>query len=389
MNDSPETGPCILLAPDKFKGSLTAAEVREACEKGLSGIFPAATFLHAPVADGGEGTTEAIIDARGGKLEQVDVLDPLGRPITACFAMVEVQGKRVAVMEMSVASGFERVLDVVPPEPGRASTFGTGQMIRAAAMHGAEQILIGIGGSATNDGGAGMAEALGYRFYDKENFILPALPDRLEELVRISPPATVGTLPELLVACDVDNPLLGARGATRVYGPQKGIREEELTRFEARLVAMADAAETMVEKPLRDLPGAGAAGGLGFGLMAFCDAQLHPGFELVAEITQLREQITAADLIITGEGSLDAQTLHGKGPAGVAAMAHAQGKPVLAICGVTDPEVPGLNKVFSLILPLRPLASSTEEAIAHAAELISHAIRESQDLIRPLVRASS
>lgn len=383
------TFPRILLAPDKFKGSLTAKEVRQACAKGLRRIFPDATFIQAPVADGGEGSTEAILEALGGELETVDALDPLGRPVQATFAIVKIAGKSVAVIEMSAASGFERVLDVIPPDPRRASTFGTGQMIRAAAMRGVERILIGIGGSATNDGGSGMAEALGYCFRDQKNQILPAVPDRLEELGRITRPQKEPILPEVLVACDVDNPLLGKHGATRVYGPQKGILEDTFPLFEARLTALADAAETMVGKPLRDLPGAGAAGGLGFGLVAFCNAELRPGFKLVAEITGLQRRIAEADLVVTGEGSLDAQTLNGKGPAGVASMARDAGKPVLALCGITDPGLPRLTETFDCVLPIRPLARNTEEAISNAAGLIERVIEESEDLIRSLLRSTN
>jgi glycerate kinase len=383
------SGPRILLAPDKFKGSLCAAEVRGAFENGLRQIFPGACFTHAPIADGGEGTSAAILQALGGEAVTIDALDPLGRPVRAAFAEVAINGNQVAVIEMSAASGFERVLDVVPPQPQFASTFGTGQMIRAAAARGVRQILLGIGGSATNDGGAGMAQALGYRFDDSDGKPLTAIPDRLEQLQRITRPEENLNLPEILVACDVDNPLLGDHGATRIYGPQKGIRETDFPLFEARLEALAEAAEKLAGRRLRNLPGAGAAGGLGFGLMAFCDAELRPGFKLVSAITGLEEAVERADLIITGEGSLDAQTLNGKGPAGVAAMARAAGVPIVAVCGIADTENPELGETFDHILTIRPLANCTEQAVSEAAQLIERVILQSRDLILRLAGSTS
>jgi len=375
--------PRILLAPDKFKGSLTAAEVRTACENGLRLVFPNAQFTDAAVADGGEGTTEAIRSALGGSTETVAVQDPLGRPIEAEFSLVQIGGKTVAVMEMSAASGFEKVLDV-PPHPERASTFGTGQMIQAATQLGAEQILIGIGGSATNDGGVGMAQALQFRFFQDDGIPLSDLPTDLERLTRIESTSPFD-LPPILVACDVDSPLLGERGATRIYGPQKGIQEDQFPLFESRLEALAVAASEFTGTDHRDHPGAGAAGGLGFGLMTFCGATLHPGFDLVADITGLHEQIAKADLVLTGEGSLDSQTLNGKGPAGVAALARAAGNPVIALCGITDPDVPELAKAFDLVLPIKDDSLSTEESISRAAELLTARIARASDFIQALV----
>ena len=374
----------ILLAPDKFKGSLTAGQVRDATRTALKSIFPDADFVDAPVADGGEGTTEALLSALGGERVSCPASDPFGRPVEAKYGIVEVGDERIAVMEMSAASGFERVLDL-EPNPLQATSFGTGQMLLAAAQHRPDRILIGIGGSATNDGGAGMAQALGHRFFGPDNSLLSDLPTGLSTTTRIDPPAA-GTpaVPPILVACDVDNPLLGERGATRIYGPQKGVQESDFARFEKRLERLAD----VVGGDLRELPGAGAAGGLGFGLMAFCGAELKPGFELVAELCHLRDAISQCDLVITGEGSLDSQTLNGKGPAGVAQMARELGRPTVAVCGICDGESVELAEQFDCILPIvgadHPVP--VEQAIANASQLIGERIVAASDSVRALVK---
>ncbi len=369
----------ILLAPDKFKGSLTGAEAAAAMEAGLRDSWLATergplTFERLPMADGGEGTAESIRDALGGEWVPVTVRDPLGRPVASRYALVAQDGARVAVFEMSAASG----LWMVRPEDRdlpRASTFGTGELLQhALRASGAERVLIGIGGSATNDGGIGLAAALGFRFLDERGAELEPLPGNLDRLARIVPPDPPfpADVP-VTVACDVRNPLLGERGATRVYGPQKGLRDEaEWRHLEAGLTRLADVcAETFGHDP-REVPGAGAAGGLGFGLLTFCHATLRPGFDLVADLLRLEEAIARADLVFTGEGSLDAQTLEGKAPVGVAALARRHGRPVVAIGGRVDLEnVAAFDAVAALPAGPMTLAEST----AQAAGLLRASVR--------------
>ena len=358
----------VLIAVDKFKGSLTAAQVAAAIATGLRRGGLNAEITLCPIADGGEGTTDALVTAFDGQRLSVATQDALGRPLTAAYGLIPTPTGRVAILEMSAASGLALVADL-PPDPHRASTYGTGLLLRDAARQPVDKILIGIGGSATNDGGIGLAHALGYRFLDPAGQPVTDLPARFEQVVNIEPPLAPLPLPPIEVACDVDNPLLGPRGATRIYGPQKGVREADLPFFEARLQHLADLVARDLHSDPRHLPGAGAAGGLGFGLIAFAHARLASGFDLVANAVGLREKIAAADLIITGEGRLDAQTLSGKGPVGVARLARAHGKRVVAIAGTIEPHV-GLEAEFDHLLATKPDAMPLPEAIARGASLI-------------------
>ncbi|MEZ5303805.1 MAG: glycerate kinase [Verrucomicrobiales bacterium] len=267
--------PCsILIALDKFKGSLTAEEACAAAARGFRRAFPQAEIRALPIADGGEGTAAALRSALGGEWGTAPASDALGRPVESRFALIpNPAGGSLAVLEMSEASGLWRI-GAGERDPRRATTFGTGQMLRAAAGS-ATEILIGIGGSATNDGGSGMAQALGFRFLDAAGEPIADLPAGLDRLARLDPPADL-RLPPITVACDVDNPLLGEAGATRVYGPQKGVRPGDFGWFEARLARFADCAEALAGRPLRGVPGAGLANGLGFALIALCGARLRP-----------------------------------------------------------------------------------------------------------------
>jgi glycerate kinase len=354
----------ILLASDKFKGSLPADEVTRILRDTLGRELPEASFDCCPIADGGEGTTAALIGALGGEWRESRVTDARGRPIVTRHGLVAAQ--RLAVFEMSAASGLSLVSDL-PLDPAQASTYGTGELLLAAST-GADEVVMGIGGSATNDGGLGMALALGWTFLRADGSSFQPTLDNLTEATRLFPPTA--RLPRIRVACDVDNPLLGARGATRIYGPQKGVAD--FGWFEARLTHLADLAERHLERRLRELPGAGAAGGLGFGLMAFAGAELTSGFALVAETLGLEARIREADLVITGEGRLDAQSLSGKGPAGVARAARRLGKPVAAFCGDLDDD-PSVTELFDLVVPIRPLDLSVAQAMREARGLLARA----------------
>ncbi|HEX2747028.1 MAG TPA: glycerate kinase [Verrucomicrobiales bacterium] len=352
------TGPAVLIACDKFKGTLTAAEACNAICEGIKSVWADASCFSRPMADGGEGTARVICEACGGEWLTEEVTGPLADRVTGGWAWLE--KTKTAIIEMSEASGL-KLLDSARRNPWRATTAGTGELMQAGIRKGAQRLIVGIGGSATNDGGAGMAWAMGYRFLDADGKGFFPLPANLETLAKIVPPEN-NDLPEVIAACDVTNPLLGKDGATAVYGPQKGVRMERMPAFEAALQHLSGIVRRDLGMDMATAPGAGAAGGLGFGLMTFCRATMQPGFDLVAEVTGLEAAVRAADLVITGEGCIDAQTLHGKGPAGVADMARRLGKPVVAVGGIVDESArAGLNAKFHAVL-----AAATRETLAQA-----------------------
>jgi len=354
----------VLIAIDKFKGSLSATVAAQIIADAFRAVDPDVEIDLCPIADGGEGTAEALVTAQNGSWVEVETWDAQNRPVTARYGLMD---QKEAVMEMSAASGLAMVSDL-PLDPATASTYGTGLML-LDAMKRVERAIIGIGGSATNDGGAGMARALGFRFLDMSGDELQVFPRDLDRLENIIPPTKAGAL-TVLVACDVNNPLLGESGCTQVYGPQKGVRDFEF--FESRLTRLAAVVKRGLGVDARDIPGAGAAGGLGFGLMSFCGAKLVSGFDLIAESVRLHERTAAADLVITGEGKMDAQTLHGKGPLGVADMARALGKPVAALAGVIeDREL--LQTRFDFLHQVKPESMPIPEAIAKARECLAMA----------------
>lgn len=367
----------VLIACDKFKGTLSAREVAAILQERLGPVLPGAEFDLCPIADGGEGTTEAVITALGGDWVECPVVDARGRPRTARYGWLPEQQE--AVLEMSAASGLAQVLDL-PLNPAQATTRGTGQMMADALGRGARRLLIGLGGSATNDGGAGMAAALGYRFLDAEGRDIDPLPAHFARLAHIEPSPLA--LPPMQVACDVDNPLLGPRGATAVYGPQKGVRDRAF--FEDGLARLADLVRRDLGRDCRDTPGAGAAGGLGWGLMVFCNAELTSGFDLVAGHVGLEERVARADLVLTGEGRLDAQTLCGKGPVGVAQMARRLGKPVVAYAGAVE-DSPVLRACFDHCFATKPAELDLPAALARAAELLAAAADRSAPALRALL----
>ena len=337
----------ILIAPDKFKGSLSAREVAENIAIGLREVLPEAKIDIVAMADGGEGTADVICDALHGYWVNCRAHDPLGREIETRYAFVE--DRKLAVMEMSAAAGM-KLLRPDEYDVDRASTFGVGEMLLDATRHGANEIIVGLGGSATNDGGFGMARALGFRFLDERDNEIKAIATLLElqRIVRQNVEVLVpSTYPEkrrsprraplqrlrVIAAADVRNPLLGENGATRVFGPQKGMKPGEIDMFEQALAKYADVVARDLYVDFRNEPGTGAAGGLGFGLMSFCGAELRSGFDVVSEAVGLESKMKDVDLVITGEGSLDRQTLEGKTPAGVSRLARKLGKRVFAIVG--------------------------------------------------------
>jgi glycerate kinase len=381
----------ILIAPDKFKGSLNGREVAENIAKGLRDALPDARIDVVPMADGGEGTAEAICEARGGSWAKCKAHDPLGREIDARYAWVE--DRKLAVMEMSEAAGIRR-LSENERDPVRATTFGVGEMILDAASRGASEIIIGLGGSATNDGGFGMARAIGYRFFADTEQLAGAVSE-LIELTRIEAPVAANARPartvspasskmqptrlppqlKIIAAVDVQNPLLGENGATRVFGPQKGARKDGLNVLEEALTRLADVVAQEFGFDYRDKPGAGAAGGLGFGLMSFCAAIIRPGFDVVAEAVGLESKMKDVDVVMTGEGSLDRQTLQGKTPAGVARLARKLGKKVLAIAGRHDGDRQ-VRELFDEVYELACPGMSEKEQMKHAGELLREKAQE-------------
>ncbi|WP_395746910.1 glycerate kinase [Prosthecobacter sp.] len=360
----------ILIAIDKFKGSIPAAVAAEAIAAALKQALPEAECDLCPIADGGEGTAEAVVAALKGEWCDTATFDARNRAVTAHYGLVSADGRREAIMEMSAASGLAMVSDL-PLDPATASTRGTGLMMADALKRGSQRLVIGIGGSATNDGGIGMAAALGFRFLDAAGAVLEPIISNMDRLARIERPETALALPEILVACDVNNPLLGAHGCTQIYGRQKGVTDSAF--FEERLRRLADVAKGDLGVDHREVPGAGAAGGLGFGLMTFCGAKLTSGFDLIADLVHLRERIAGADLVITGEGRLDAQTLHGKGPMGVADMARELGKPVAAFAGAIEAE-DKLRGRFDLLCAIKPREMPLAEAMQRGPELLGASV---------------
>ena len=360
----------ILIAPDKFKGSLGAREVAESIASGLRDVLRDAKIDIVPMADGGEGTAKVICDALDGSWVNCVAHDPLGREIDACYGWV--RKRKLAVMEMNEAAGLHR-LSESERDPLRANTFGVGEMLLNASRRVADQITIGLGGSATNDGGFGMARALGFRFFAGEQELTRAVSD-LQKLTRIERPSAL-SLPKIIAAVDVGNPLLGENGATRVFGPQKGASEDKIDKLEAALTKLADVAAKAFQEDFRDEQGAGAAGGLGFGLVSFCGAKIRPGFDVVAKSIGFESKIKDVDVVITGEGSLDRQTLEGKTPAGVARLARKLGKRVFAIVGRAS-EDRQVREIFDGVYENAQPGMSEKENMACAAELLRENARK-------------
>ncbi|WP_129843134.1 glycerate kinase [Streptomyces sp. RFCAC02] len=375
LTDGATAAPRVLIAADKFKGSLTAAEVAEHTAAGILAARPGARITALPVADGGDGTVDAAV-AAGFEPHEAEVTDPLGAPVRAVFAL---RGD-VAVVEMAQASG----LVLLPPgtfAPLTATTFGTGELITAALDAGARTIVLGVGGSATTDGGAGMLTALGARFLDADGDPLPHGGGALRDLATADLSGLDARLKDtaVVLASDVDNPLTGPTGAAAVYGPQKGAGADDVAALDAALGTLARILERTEGARAADLaraPGAGAAGGIGYGALVGLGAAFRPGIEVLLDVLGFEAALAGADLVVTGEGSLDTQTLHGKAPAGVAAAARAAGKPVVAVCGRLAIDGDALRGTgIAAAYPLTALEPDPERCMAEAGPLLERAAR--------------
>ncbi|WP_431787534.1 glycerate kinase [Vibrio harveyi] len=356
----------IVIAPDSFKESLTAMEVATAIETGFKKVLPDCEYVKLPMADGGEGTVTSLIDATGGELIHVEVTDPLGRKVQGFYGLLG-DGK-TAVIEMAAASG----LHLVEPErrnPLITTTYGTGELIKAALDKEVEHIIIGIGGSATNDGGVGMAQALGVSFVDISGRELGFGGGQLEHLEIIDMNNLDPRLNNVMiqVACDVDNPLCGKHGASHVFGPQKGASESIVAQLDDNLAHYADVINRHLHKNVRDRKGAGAAGGLGAALIAFLDAELKSGIDIVMDAVNLSSEVNNADLVITGEGRIDSQTIYGKTPIGVARTAKKFNIPVVGIAGCLSADygvvhLHGIDAAFAVVNRFVELPTAMKEA---------------------------
>ena len=363
----------VVLAPDSFKESLFSIEVAKAMAQGVRRACPDAQIDSVPMADGGEGTLEALVWATEGVYRQQKVHDPLGRPIQAKFALL---GKgQWAAIEMAQASGLE-LLASKERNPLLTSTQGTGELILGAIEAGAKRIVIGLGGSATVDGGTGMARSLGVRFLDGAGDELPQGGGSLEQLETIDVSGLNKRVKDVRieVACDVNNPLLGERGAARIFGPQKGATPAMVEQLERGLSKLAEKMAEQLGQDIKDIPGAGAAGGLGAGLVVFLAGQLRSGVELVIEAVGLADRLTRASLCITGEGKLDSQTAHGKTVAGVARLAKSLGVPTVALAGqIGDGAEQVLKEGITDYRSIKPDSMSIQESMDRAAELLTKA----------------
>ncbi|MBL7165499.1 MAG: glycerate kinase [Dehalococcoidales bacterium] len=371
----------IVVAPQSFKGSLPAREVADAIVRGIRRVLADAEVVVLPMADGGEGTVDALVYATGGRTMQAEVTGPLGDRVLAIWGIL---GDGVtAVVEMAAASG----LKLVPQDrldPLAATTYGTGELVRAVLDSDCHRLIIGIGGSATNDGGAGMAQALGAKLTNREGRELPPGGAALASLRQIDVSGLDSRLTEcqVTVACDVTNPLCGKEGASWVYGPQKGATEEMCRQLDDALASYASVIKKDLGIGIKDMPGAGAAGGLGAGLVAFLGARLVPGIEIVSDAVGLVEHLKGASLVLTGEGRLDTQTTFGKTVSGVAKQAKVLGIPVVVIAGELHGDLKELYQHgINAALSIAPGPITREESEADAARLISDAAERALRLV--------
>lgn len=377
-----EERPTILIAPDSFKESLSARKVCLAIQRGMQKVYPEAAFILSPMADGGEGTLDAVVMSAGGVKKQLNVRDPLGRSVLAHYGIIE--ASKTGIIEMATASGLE-LLKLSERDPAIASTYGTGQLIKQCLADGMRTILIGVGGSATNDGGRGMAEALGIRFLDRNGQLLPNGVTSLRQLAKIDVSKLDPRVAEttFIIATDVDNPLCGPYGASVVFGPQKGADKKLVQELDNALHQYGELIRQNLGKDVLSLKGAGAAGGLAAGLVAFTNATIKNGAEIVMTYTDLAEKMQQADLCLTGEGKLDDQSKAGKVPVAVACLAARYDVPVIALAGSITAEnaalyQEGFTSVFSIqsgATELETAIQQTDANLERASENIARILR--------------
>lgn len=372
----------VVIAPQSFKGSISALDAARAMEQGVKRVFPDTETVLAPVADGGDGTLETLVEATEGDIRSAKVTGPIGEPVEAEWGALG--DGETAMIEMARTSGLA-LLSLDERDPLRATTYGLGEIIREALDAGFRSFIVGIGGSATNDGGAGMAQALGVRLLDKSGNDLSPGGAALADLRKIDTSGldARAAASQFSVACDVSNPLTGSEGASAVYGPQKGATPELVEQLDAALGNFAKVVERDIGRSVDDVPGSGAAGGLGGGMMAFLDGSLRAGVDIVLDQVGLNEQLEGADLVITGEGQLDFQTVYHKAPIGVAWRAKERGIPVIAISGslgqgFEDVHPEGIDAVASIVCA--PM--SLDEASTRSGELIADAVAEAMRFMK-------
>lgn len=365
----------FVLAPDSFKESMSAEQACQAMQRGVLQVFPDACCIAVPMADGGEGTVDALLRSLDGQFISCAVTGPLvTQQVSTYFAIVDYG--RTAVLEMAKANGIH-LLESSQRNPMLTSTYGTGEMIKQALDRGIEKIIVGLGGSVTNDGGAGMAQALGVQFFNSTGEAIQVCGGNLDQINQIDISQLDARLKntEILIASDVNNPLCGPNGASAIFGPQKGATPEMVQQLDRNLSHFADLVEASLGISIKNVAGSGAAGGLGFGLMAFAGAKLQSGVELIIEQSRLAEKIAQADYVLTGEGKIDSQTALGKTPFGVAQVAQQFNKPVLAFAGLVGEGIESLfDAGFSQIVGINPSDCSLEEALKNGEVNLEKAV---------------
>ena len=365
----------FVLAPDSFKESMTAEQACQAMQRGIQKVFADAHFIHVPMADGGEGTVDALVSCLNGQRVDCEVTGPLAtQKVKTYFGLIE--DGQTAVIEMAKANGIH-LLEPSQRNPLLTTTFGTGEMIKAALDLGVSKIIIGLGGSITNDAGAGMAQALGAKFLDAHGIEVAGGGGQLDQIRRIDISGLDARLKqvEIIIASDVNNPLTGINGASPIFGPQKGATAEMVQQLDQNLSYFAELVSKQLNIDAKDIAGAGAAGGLGFGLMVFAGAGIRSGVELVIEQTQLAEKIAQADYVFTGEGGIDFQTKLGKTPYGVAQVAKRLNKPVIAFAGVVGDGIDELYALgFTQIIGINPSGFTLEDAMQNAERYLEDAV---------------
>jgi len=377
----------IVLAPDSYKNSLTAKQVAQSMRKGFEKVYPDAEYVNVPMADGGEGTVQSLVDAKNGEIVTEEVVNPLGGTTDAHFGLID--DGTVAVIEMAEASGIQ-FINRFTQNPYVTTTFGTGQLIKSAIKHGAKTIIIGIGGSATNDGGAGMAQALGAHLLDETGTELQYGGAMLKKLDKIDVSEMMPELNDVkvVIASDVTNPLTGPNGASHVFGPQKGANPEMVDFLDEALSHYADILKRDLNSDLEEVPGAGAAGGLGAGLLAFTNSEMRSGVEIVVDYTELKEKVRDADIVVTGEGQIDFQTKFGKTPIGVAKATKAVNPDatVIAIAGSVGEKISelyplGIDAIFTCVPGVEELSKAiqdTDKNLQQVSENIARLIKSTK-----------